>query len=118
MRAMILGFAVVLAFSSLIVNAHAQDGCACTASGSYSVGTVASGGSIGGSAVSSSAGQGRVFPYSYYVSSPSRIYVPYGPNDQFPFYGQPYGSPNDRWSWNYMGGSTRSLARYYFPPLR
>src|SRR6516164_9038753 len=29
--------------------------------------------------------QGQVLPYSYWVSSPARIYVEYGRADQFPF---------------------------------
>ncbi len=65
--------------------------------------------------------QGRILPYSYWVTTPqpARIYVEYGANDRFPFYGRPYGSPNDRWSWYYMGGGdSRYLARYYYPPLR
>jgi hypothetical protein len=63
--------------------------------------------------------QGQVLPYSYWVSSPSRIYVEYGSGDQFPFHGRPYGSPNDRWSWYTMGGGAgRYLARYYYPILR
>ncbi len=65
--------------------------------------------------------QGRILPYSYWVTAPqpARIYVQYGANDQFPFYGRPYGSPNDRWSWYYMGGGdSRYLARYYYPPLQ
>ena len=64
---------------------------------------------------------GRVMPYSYWVSAPQpgRIYEQYGPSDQFPFRGRAYGSPNDRWSWYYMGGGdSRYLARYYYPPLR
>jgi hypothetical protein len=63
--------------------------------------------------------QGQVLPYSYWVSSPSRIYVEYGPSDHFPFHGRPYGSPNDRWSWYTLGGgSSRYLAKYYYPILR
>jgi hypothetical protein len=65
--------------------------------------------------------QGPVLPYSYWVSAPhpARIYVEYGATDQFPFYGRAYGSPNDRWSWYYMGGgNSRYLAKYYYPPLR
>ena len=65
--------------------------------------------------------QGQMLPYSYWVTAPqpARIYVQYGANDQFPFYGRPYGSPNDRWSWYYMGGGDRRyLARYYYPPLQ
>jgi len=65
--------------------------------------------------------QGPVLPYSYWVShpAPSRVYVEYGPNDRFPFHGRPYGSPNDRWSWYYMGGGpSRYLAKYYYPILQ
>ena len=65
--------------------------------------------------------RGQVMPYSYWVSSPkpARIYVEYGASDQFPFQGRAYGSPNDRWSWYYMGGGdSRYLAKYYYPPLR
>lgn len=65
--------------------------------------------------------QGDVLPYSYWVSAPnpSRIYVEYGSVDQFPFHGRSYGSPTDRWSWYTLGGgSSRYLARYYYPPLR
>jgi hypothetical protein len=49
-------------------------------------------------------------PYSYYAAwpYPAREYVGYGFND-FPFYGQPYGSPNDRWSW-------QSMSRSYYAP--
>ena len=65
--------------------------------------------------------QGQVLPYSYWVSAPqpARIYVEYGTTDQFPFRGRAYGSPNDRWSWYYMGGGgSRYLAKYYYPILR
>ncbi len=65
--------------------------------------------------------QSSIMPYSYWVSAPqpARIYVEYGSNDHFPFQGRAYGSPNDRWSWYYMGGGdSRYLARYYYPPLR
>ena len=61
-----------------------------------------------------------IWPYSYYAAwpGPARGYVPYGPGDQFPFYGQPYGHPYDRWTWSYMGGGyNRSLARYFYPPI-
>lgn len=43
--------------------------------------------------------------YSYYATPPGmfpRTYVPYGSNDEFPFYGRPYGRPTDRWSWSAM----------------
>jgi hypothetical protein len=65
--------------------------------------------------------QGQVLPYSYWVSAPqpARIYVEYWTTDQFPFRGRAYGSPNDRWSWYYMGGGgSRYLAKYYYPILR
>ena len=65
--------------------------------------------------------QGRVLPYSYWVSAPqpARVYVEYGAADQFSFQGRAYGRPNDRWSWYYMGGGdSRYLAKYYYPPLR
>jgi hypothetical protein len=49
-------------------------------------------------------------PYSYYAAwpFPARQYVGYGTSD-FPFYGRPYGSPNDRWSW-------QSMSRSYYVP--
>jgi hypothetical protein len=59
-------------------------------------------------------------PYSYYAALPwpARGYVPYGPGDGFPFYGEPYGHPYDRWTWPYLsGGYYRYLARYYYPPV-
>ena len=60
-------------------------------------------------------------PYRYYAALPwaARGYVPYGPGDMFPFYGDPYGHPYDPWIWPYMsGGYYRYLARYYYPPVR
>ena len=77
--------------------------------------------SLAAPAVTTPPVQSDVLPYSYWVSapSPSRVYVEYGSVDQFPFYGRPYGSPNDRWSWyNMGGGNSRYLAKYYYPPLR
>ena len=58
-------------------------------------------------------------PYSYYAAFPTRprIYVGYG-DDSFPFQGQPYGQPYDRWSWTYMAGGYSPTARYFYPPLR
>jgi hypothetical protein len=83
---------------------------------------------VGGPAPGSYVGAGFVappqqvlLPYSYYAvaPAPARVYVPYGPNDQFPFFGRAYGNPGDRWSWYSLGGgSSRYLARYYYPPLR
>jgi hypothetical protein len=60
------------------------------------------------------------YPYNYYVAHPypARDYVGYGTND-FPFYGRPYGKPTDRWTWPFLSGSeARTLARYYYPPVR
>jgi hypothetical protein len=58
--------------------------------------------------------------YSYYVVSPyiARGYVPYGVNDQFPFYGQPYGHAYDAWTWDNMGGWMANRTRYFYPPVR
>ncbi len=61
-----------------------------------------------------------LYHYSYYVSPPyqARTYQGYGNND-FPFYGVPYGHPYDPWTWPYMSGSyTGGLARYYDPPVK
>ncbi|QDV35800.1 hypothetical protein [Tautonia plasticadhaerens] len=60
------------------------------------------------------------FPYSYYAAFPDRArqYVPYGPGDQFPFHGSPYGSINDRWSWSTLAGTAGAPRRYYYPPVR
>lgn len=57
-------------------------------------------------------------PYSYYAAAPmpARYYVGYGVGD-FPFHGQPYGHPNDRWTWSYMSGESR-VSNYYYPPVR
>jgi hypothetical protein len=59
-------------------------------------------------------------PYSYYVvPNPyaTRYYSGYGNND-FPFYGKPYGRPTDAWTWPYMShGYYNQMARYYSPPL-
>ncbi len=62
-----------------------------------------------------------VAPYSYYAAPPgthARTYVGYGASDIFPFYGQPYGHPGDRWSWTSMSSYPSStLVRYYYPPV-
>ena len=58
--------------------------------------------------------------YSYYASYPypARQYVGFGQND-FPFYGKPYGRPYDPWTWSAMNEDPyESLARYYYPPVR
>jgi hypothetical protein len=59
-----------------------------------------------------------ILPYSYYAAYPypARIYVGYGAYD-FPFYGQPYGYPYDKWTWPYMTSGYGGLARYYYPPV-
>src|SRR3954451_19581925 len=48
-------------------------------------------------------GQSGLTPYSYYAALPlpARGYVGYSNND-FPYYGSPYGSPSDPWTWPYM----------------
>jgi hypothetical protein len=62
-----------------------------------------------------------VAPYSYWAVAPlpARGYVGYGAYDA-PYYGRPYGSPSDRWSWPSMSSSYYGgvLARYYYPPVR
>ena len=62
---------------------------------------------------------GAIMPYSYYVNfpEPSRVYVGYGSNDGFPFYGKPYGHAGDRWSWAAMSTGGGSLAKYYYQIL-
>jgi hypothetical protein len=106
---------MMIACLGLETRTLAQQGCACaegvggSAPGSYA------------SAGSSTPSQQILLPYSYYVvaPAPARVYVPYGANDQFPFLGRAYGNPGDRWSWySLSGGSSRYLARYYYPPLR
>jgi hypothetical protein len=145
MRTIQIGIAAALVFSGLIGETEAQQ----YSGGGLAVGTyvsgpispasgvgpsVFSGGLVGQplvsgeiltatttSVITTFPTQGQVLPYSYWVSAPqpARIYVEYGPSDQFPFQGRSYGSPNDRWSWYYMGGgASRYLAKYYYPPLR
>ena len=62
-----------------------------------------------------------VRPYSYYAAKPlgtARGYYGYG-EDQFPYYGRPYGHPYDPWTWPYMSSSYQnSLNRYYDPPVK
>ncbi len=61
-----------------------------------------------------------VYPYSYFAAypGPARVYVGYGESDIFPYGGQPYGHPYDKWSWSYLAGYPDVLARYYYPPVR
>jgi hypothetical protein len=65
-------------------------------------------------------GTSYIPPYSYYVVPnpyPKRYYSGYGNND-FPFYGRPYGRPYDAWTWPYLsGGYDKGMARYFYPPL-
>lgn len=118
MKSVILGSTVGLAAlcAGTTVNAQAPSDAA---GNSAPGGMIAvSGGVEVGNRLAPAQGQGQVFPYSYYVTSPSRVYVPYGSTDQFPFQGQPYGRAYDRWSWSSMTRGNGSLARYYYPPLR
>jgi hypothetical protein len=60
--------------------------------------------------------------YSYWTAAyygyPPRIYVGLGSaaND-FPYYGQPYGSPSDPWSWPAMAGYPSGIPTRYYPVL-
>jgi hypothetical protein len=62
-----------------------------------------------------------IVPYSYYaaIPFPARGYVGAG-DDEFPYFGRPYGSPSDPWTWPYLSESYDYgvLARYYYPPVR
>lgn len=57
-------------------------------------------------------------PYSYYAALPfpARGYVGYGTND-FPFYGRPYGSPSDPWTWPSMSRSYYAARGTYGTPV-
>jgi hypothetical protein len=109
--------------------ASAQAPCACQRgsagyggavdySSGYSSATVSTGSAP---VVNPTAAPGVVRPYSYYAAPAgvnAREYVPYGPTDNFPFHGRPYGHPTDRWSWQYMSTNPSGpLAHYYYPPL-
>src|SRR5262245_56450173 len=57
------------------------------------------------------------FPsYSYWTAAyygyPPRVYIGYGSND-FPYYGRPYGSPTDPWSWPAMAGHYSAVPTRY-----
>ena len=62
-----------------------------------------------------------IVPYSYYaaIPFPARGYVG-ADDDEFPYFGRPYGSPSDPWTWPYLSESYYYgvLARYYYPPVR
>jgi hypothetical protein len=114
MRPLLLAFVVAMSTLNFATNLSAQECSACSRIGGPGYVQTAAGSPI-------IQGQGAILPYSYWVlaPNPSRIYVEYGTADQFPFYGRAYGNPSDRWSWYYMGGgSSRYLARYYYPLLR
>src|SRR3954468_2287517 len=62
--------------------------------------------------------ESAVPPYSYWANYPfpARGYVGYGNND-FPFYGTPYGSPSDPWSWPAMSRTPWVVQHYgVLPP--
>jgi hypothetical protein len=54
--------------------------------------------------------------YSYWTAAyygyPPRMYSGYGSND-FPYYGRPYGSPSDPWSWPAMTGYASGVPTRY-----
>lgn len=54
--------------------------------------------------------------YSYWTAAyygyPPRLYSGYGSND-FPYYGRPYGSPSDPWSWPAMAGYSYGVPTRY-----
>jgi hypothetical protein len=57
--------------------------------------------------------------YSYWTAAyygyPPRLYIGLNaPADDFPYYGRPYGSPSDPWSWPAMAGYPNGVpTRYY-----
>ncbi len=60
--------------------------------------------------------------YSYWTAAyygyPPRIYVGYGsPANDFPYFGRPYGSPSDPWSWPAMAGYAAGIPTRYYPVL-
>jgi hypothetical protein len=63
------------------------------------------------------------FPsYSYWTAAyygyPPRIYVGLGSSaNDFPYYGRPYGSPSDPWSWPAMAGYASGVPTRYYPVL-
>lgn len=124
MKRMLAG-ALILALSTSMGRALAQEGCARMAGGSSGDQLIANPNAletlpVSGIVAGQRGVQGeRTANYSYWVSPGSaRTYVPYAAVDQFPFRGRPYGNPTDRWSWYYMGGgNARYLARYYYPLL-
>jgi hypothetical protein len=60
--------------------------------------------------------------YSYWTAAyygyPPRTYIGLGGKSQdFPYYGQPYGSPSDPWSWPAMAGYSKGIPTRYYPVL-
>jgi hypothetical protein len=60
--------------------------------------------------------------YSYWTAAyygyPPRIYVGLGsPANDFPYYGRPYGSPSDPWSWPAMAGYPWGMPTRYYSVL-
>lgn len=125
MKRFVSVLALMLAGAMLAAEARSQECCgAAVAGGAPAAGVeltqTAGALNTGGTLISGQPMQGPILPYSYYASPavPARVYVPYGATDSFPFRGQAYGNPGDRWSWYSMGGgSQRYLARYYYPIL-
>lgn len=114
--------ALALAFApsadaQVVVSRGSRIGTMVGAPASYTT-TVVAPAYVGGATVSYSSNY--IAPYSYYAAFPypARGYVGYGTND-FPFYGNPYGYPYDRWTWANLSASPYGgLARYYYPPVR
>jgi hypothetical protein len=63
------------------------------------------------------------FPsYSYWTAAyygyPPRKYIGLGSTaNDFPYYGRPYGSPSDPWSWPAMAGYPNGVPTRYYPVL-
>jgi hypothetical protein len=60
--------------------------------------------------------------YSYWTAAyygyPPRTNVGLGkPANDFPYYGRPYGSPSDPWSWPAMAGYGAGVPTRYYPVL-
>ncbi len=60
--------------------------------------------------------------YSYYTAAyygyPPRTYVGLGSKaNDFPYYGRPYGSPSDPWSWPAMAGYSSGVPTRFYPVL-
>jgi hypothetical protein len=60
--------------------------------------------------------------YSYWTAAyygyPPRIYIGLGSSaNDFPYFGRPYGSPSDPWSWPAMAGYPNGVPTRYYPVL-